>query len=131
MSNATPALAEIAPHPSPLPARAGRGRSKLRLTAGIFPRLRDLHLGVGHHQSAFVRQCHEFKTHVDGAHRAFGTATVDAGLNAALAALFHDLLIDLEDSRPVAIEFGAGALGEAQLGTTHIAALHSLTIHDR
>src|SRR6266404_5385682 len=56
-------------HYSLLPIRHSHAS---RFSAGIFPRLRNLHLGVGHHQPAFVRQRHELESHVDGAHRAVG-----------------------------------------------------------
>src|SRR5437764_15482020 len=84
---------------TPTPASAGRGRSKSRLAAGILAGLRDLQLGVGHHQSAFVRQRHELEAHIDRTHRALGAAAVNAGIETALAALLHDLLIDLQDFR--------------------------------
>src|ERR1700745_3687801 len=76
----------------------------LSLAGGIFPGLAHLHPGVGHHQSALVRQRHELEAHVDRPHRALGAGAVDAGIEAALAAFFHDLLVDLEDLRLVAVE---------------------------
>src|SRR5258708_9353062 len=100
------------------------------LAGGILPRLRDLHLGVGHHQSALVRQRHELETHVDRAHRAVGAAAVNAGIKAALAALFYDFLIDLEDFGFLAVEFWNQSIGEAEIGGTDIDAVDALDIED-
>src|SRR3954470_11863256 len=51
----------------------------LRLAVRILAGLRDLHLGVGHHQSAFVGQCHELEAHIDRLGRADRAAAVNAG----------------------------------------------------
>src|SRR6266481_8364424 len=91
-----------------------------RLAAGILAGLRDLHLGVGHHQAALVRQRDELEAHIDRAHRALGAGAVDARMQAALAALFYDLLIDLENFRLVAVEFWHQAIGEAEIGRPDI-----------
>src|ERR1043165_9298649 len=69
----------------------------LRLPAGILAGLVHLHLGIGHHQAALVRQRHKLEAHVDRAHRAVSARAVDAGMEAALAAFLDDLLVDLED----------------------------------
>src|SRR5260370_35733156 len=84
-----------------------------RLAGGILPRLRDLHLGVGHHQSAFVRQRHELEAHIDRAHRAVGAAAVNAGIKAALAAFFYDFLIDFEDFGFLPYDFWHQSIGDA------------------
>src|SRR5882672_4875326 len=105
--------------------------NRSRLAAGLFPGLVHLHLGVGHHQSAFVRQRHELEAHVDRAHRAIRAAAVNAGIEAALAALLYDLLIDLEDFRLVAVEFWHQPVGEAEIGGTDIDAVDALDIEDR
>src|SRR6266481_8474404 len=97
-----------------------------RLAAGILAGLVHLHLGVFHHQSAFVRQRHELEAHIDRAHRALGAAAVNAGIETALAALLHDLLIDLEDFRLAAVELGHLHIGEAEVGGTDINAVDSL-----
>src|ERR1700738_1887181 len=102
-----------------------------RLAGGILAGLRHLHLGVGRHQSAFVRQGHELEAHVDRARRALGAAAVDAGIEAALAAFLDDLLIDLEDFRLVAIELRHQPIGEAEIGGTDIDAVDTLAVEDR
>src|SRR6266481_9242065 len=102
-----------------------------RLAAGILAGLRDLHLGVGHHQSAFVRQRHELEAHIDRAHRALGAAAVNAGIEAALAALPHDLLINLQDFRLLAVELGHQPIGEAEVGGTDIDAVDAVDVEDR
>src|ERR1700682_2586242 len=109
----------------------GRGRSKSRLAAGILAGLPDLHPGIGRHQSAFIRQRHELEAHVDRAHRALGAAAVDARIQAALAALLHDLLIDLQDFRLLAIEFWDQTVGKAEIGGADIDAVDAVDIEDR
>src|SRR6476469_418177 len=89
--------------------------SRLRLAAGILPGLPHLHLGVGHHQPALVRQGHELEAHVDRSHRAVGAAAMDTGIEPTLAALFHDLLVDLQDLRLVAVELRYQAVGETEV----------------
>src|SRR5216684_1206121 len=105
--------------------------SCLPLSPGNLSGLRGLHLGVGHHQSAFVRQRYELEAHIDRAHRALGAAAVNAGIEAALAALLHDLLIDLQDFRLVAVEPGHQPIGEAEVGGTDIDAVDALDVEDR
>src|ERR1700737_447944 len=87
-------------------------RNALRLAARFLPRLRDLHFRVGRHQAALVRQGHELEAHIDRAHRAVGAAAMDAGIEAALAAFPHDLLVDLEDLRLLAVELRHQPIGE-------------------
>src|SRR6185503_1766377 len=103
----------------------------LRLAGGILPGLVHLHLGVGHHQPALVRQRHQLEAHVDRSHRALGAGAVDAGMKAALAALLDDLLIDLEDFRFVAVELRHQAVGEAEVGGADIDAVDALDVEDR
>ena len=102
-----------------------------RLAARILAGLVHLHLGIGHHQPALVRQRLELETHVDGAHRALGARAVDARMQAALAALLDDLLIDLENFRLVAVELWDQALGESEIGRADIDAVDALDIEDR
>src|SRR3954451_20284101 len=90
-------------------------RSFLRLAGRFLAGLVDLHLGVGLHQAALVRQRHELEAHVDRAHRAVRARTVDPRMQTALAALLDDLLVDLEDFRLVAIELRHQAVGEAEI----------------
>src|SRR5450756_1171 len=120
-----------APHPNPLPAKSGARDKSLSLAAGFFTRLCDLHLGIGRHQPALVRQGHELEAHVDGAHGALRAAAMDAGIEAALAAFLDDLLVDLEDLRLVAIELRHQAVGEAEIGGADIDAVDALDIEDR
>src|SRR5258705_1711025 len=101
------------------------------LAAGILAGLAYLHLGVGHHQPALVRQRHELEAHVDRAHRAVGAAAMDAGIEAALAAFLHDLLIDLQDLRLVAVELRHQPVGKAEIGGTDIDAVDALDIEYR
>src|SRR6202012_2212197 len=108
---------------SPRDRRGEREDEALRLAAGILAGLVHLHLGVGHHQPAFVRQRHELEAHVDGAHRAFGTRAMDAGIEVALAALLDDLLVDLEDLRLIAVELRHQAIGEAEVRRADIDAV--------
>src|SRR5665213_4025330 len=103
----------------------------LCLAAGLLAGLRDLHLGVGHHQSAFIGQRHQLETHVDGAHRAVGAAAMDAGMEAALAALLDDLLVDLEDLRLVTIELWHQTVGETEVRGADIDAVDTLDVEDR
>src|SRR5450631_876554 len=114
---------------SPLPIRYSH--LLLRFAARILAGLRDLHLGVGHHQTALVGQGHELEAHVDRAQRAVGAAAMDAGMEPALAALLHDLLVNLENLRLVAIEFWHQAVGEAEIGRADIDAVDALDIEDR
>src|SRR6478752_5192658 len=113
------------------PRKSGAREKKSRLAAGVLAGLRDLHLSVGHHQSAFVRQRYELEAHIDRAHRALGAATVNAGIETALSALLHDLLVDLEDFRLAAVELGHQPIGEAEVGGTDIDAVDALDIEDR
>src|SRR5712671_1159844 len=103
----------------------------LRLPGGLLAGLVHLHPRVGHHQPAFVRQRHEFEAHVDRAHRAVRAAAVNAGIEPALAALFDDLLIDLENFRLVAVELWHQPVGEAEIGGTDIDTVDALDIEDR
>src|SRR5215216_2133244 len=105
--------------------------ASLRLPARILAGLVHLHLGVGHHQAALVRQRHQLEAHVDGAHRAVGAGAVDAGIEAALAALLDDLLIDLENFGLVAVELRHQAVGEAEVGRADIDAVDALDVEDR
>src|ERR1700722_180312 len=102
----------------------------LSLAAAFLAGLVHLHLGIGHHQAALVRDRHELEAHVDGAYRAFGAGAVDAGMEAALAAFLHDLLVDLEDLRLVAVELWHQAIGEAEVGRPDIDAVDALDIED-
>src|SRR5229473_8615465 len=102
----------------------------LRFAARFLAGLRDLHLGVGHHQSALVGQRHELEAHIDRAQRAVGAAAVDAGIEPALAALLHDLLVNLENLRLVAVEFWDQAIGEAEIGRADIDTVDALDIED-
>src|SRR4029079_15522988 len=105
-------------------------RDFLRLAGGILAGLIHLHLGVGHHQAALVRQRHQLEAHIDRAHRAFGARAVDAGMEAALAAFLDDLLVDREELRLVAIELRHQAVGEAEIGRTDINAVDALDVED-
>src|SRR5436189_5281052 len=67
-----------------------------RLAVRILAGLRHLDPGVGRHQAALVTPRHELETHIDRFRRTRCAAAVNAGINAALAALLHELLIDLE-----------------------------------
>src|SRR6476469_4438960 len=95
---------------------ATRNSRILRLAARLFPRLVHLHLGVGHHQPALVRERDELEAHVDGAHRAVGAGAVNARMEAALAALLHDLLVAFQNFRLVAVELWHQTIGEAEIG---------------
>src|SRR6266496_1922723 len=121
-----PALRSSVKYAAPRP-----GHESSCLAAGILAGLRDLQLGVGHHQSAFVRQRYELEAHIDRTHRALGAAAVNAGIETALAALLHDLLIDLQDFRLVAVELGHQPIGEAEVGGTDIDAVDAIDVEDR
>src|SRR5665647_1478807 len=54
-----------------------------------------------------------------------------SGAEAALAALLHDLLVDLEDLRFVTVEFRHQAIGKAEIGRADIDAVDALDIEDR
>src|SRR3954469_1607927 len=86
------------------PRKRGERKTRLCLPAGVLAGLVHLHLGVGHHQPALVRQGDELEAHVDGAHGAIGAGAVDARVEATLAAFLDDLLVDLEDLRLGPIE---------------------------
>src|ERR1700677_2545948 len=94
------------PDAGPRPGQMSLSLVSLRLAGRFLAGLRDLHLGVGRHQSAVVEQGHELEAHVDRAHRAVGAAAVNAGIKATLAAFPDDLLVNLEDLRLVTIELG-------------------------
>src|SRR4029077_12937710 len=49
----------------------------LRLAAGVLAGLVHLHLGIGRHQAALIRQRHQLEAHVDRTHRAFRARAVD------------------------------------------------------
>src|SRR5216110_156473 len=100
-----------------------RRRSRLSrscLAVGILAGLRHLHPGVSRHQAAFVRQRHELETHIDRFRRTCRAAAVNARINAALAALLHELLIDLQDFRLFTIELRHQTIREAEIGGTDI-----------
>src|SRR6516225_5661121 len=103
----------------------------LRLSAGVLPRLRHLHFRIGHHQSAFIRERDKLETHVDGAHRALGAAAMDTGVEAALAAFLHDLLVDPEDFRLITVELRHQSIREAEIGRTDINAVDALDVENR
>src|SRR4051812_48606170 len=121
VANGDPALFATA-----APARLFSGFS-----AGFLARLADLHLGIGHHQADLVRERHQLEAHIDGAHRAFGAAAMNAGIETALAALADDLLIDLQDLRLVAIELRHQTIGEAEIRRADIDAVDALDVEDR
>src|SRR3954451_5965881 len=105
-------------------------RHSLRLAAGLFPGLRNLHAGIDLHQPDLVRQRHELEAHVDGADGAFGAAAMDTGIEAALAAFLHDLLIDLEDLRLVAVELRHETIGETEVGRPDVYAVDAFNVEN-
>src|SRR2546429_4945288 len=113
---------------SPFATRYSRASS---LPARILAGLVHLHPGIGRHQPDFVRQRHDLEAHVDGAYGTFGAGAVDAGIEAALAALFDDLLVDLQDFRLVAVKLRHQAIGEAQVGRADIDAVDAFDVEDR
>src|ERR1700675_3681738 len=113
---------------SPLAIRYSRFS---RLAVRIFPGLRDLHPGVGRHQPAVVEQRHEPEAHIDRFRCANRARAVNARIEAALAALLHDLLIDFHDLRLFAVELRHQAIGEAEIGGADIDAVDALDIEDR
>src|SRR5436190_21099488 len=106
-----------------------RNSRRLRLSAGLLAGLVHLHLGVGHHQPALVRERHQLEAHVDGAHSAVGAGAVDGRLEAALAAFLDDLPVDREDLRLGSSEFWLLSIGEAEFGRADIDALDAIDIH--
>src|SRR6187402_1489009 len=107
-----------------------RNSRRLRLSAGLLAGLVHLHLGVGHHQPALVRERDQLEAHVDGAHSAVGAGAVDARIEAALAAFLDDLLVDRENLRLGSIEFWFKSIGEAEIGRADIDAIDALDIED-
>src|SRR5207249_37007 len=113
---------------SPFATRYSRASS---LPARILAGLVHLHPGIGRHQPDFVRQRHELEAHVDGAYRTLSAGAVDARIEAALAALLDDLLVDLQDFRLVAVKLRHQAIGEAEVGRADIDAVDAFDVEDR
>src|SRR5258708_5454467 len=103
---------------------------QLRLAVRILAGLRNLHLGVGRHQSAFVRQRHELEAHVDRFRRTNRATAVNARKNTALAAFLYELFVDLHDLGLFTVELRHKTVGEAEVGRTDIDAGDTVDIEN-